>query len=138
MINTLRITLMAGHYAESNWHAVLEVDTSTTLQDLHYIIQNAVNFDDDHMYEFFTARTPRSRLRERYDTDEVDIDTVLVDDVFPLKKGDKLFYLFDFGDDWLFQISKTRHKPFDPKPGVSYPRLVSEEGERPEQYPPYE
>ena len=76
MINTLRITLMAGHYAESNWHAVLEVDTSTTLQDLHYIIQNAVNFDDDHMYEFFTARTPRSRSRERYDTDEVDIDTV--------------------------------------------------------------
>ena len=50
----------------------------------------------------------------------------------------KLFYLFDFGDSWLFKISKSRKKEFEPVKGIKYPRVVKEEGEKPEQYPDWD
>ena len=56
MIFTLKIAI-------SRWHALLEVDSSTALNELHTAIQDAVHFDEDHMYEFFIARTTRSRER---------------------------------------------------------------------------
>ncbi len=63
-------------------------------------------------------------------------EKVELSDVLPLPaKGLKLFYLFDFGDSWYFQITKTRRKEKDPEPGVTYPRVVEKKGENPEQYP---
>ena len=57
MILTFKIAL-------TDWHAVLEVDSSTTLDELHLAIQEAVQFDDDHMYEFFIARTIEKSRQE--------------------------------------------------------------------------
>ena len=44
----------------------------------------------------------------------------------------KLFYWFDFGDDWKFQITLRKLKA--PKPGNQYPRVISEIGPKPQQY----
>ena len=59
-----------------------------------------------------------------------------------LKKGNiailkdvTLYYLFDFGDQWVFQINKTRHKDKAPEPGATYPRVVESKGKNPIQYP---
>jgi len=131
MIYTLKIAL-------SRWHAVLEVDSSTTLNELHVAIQNVVKFDSDHMYEFFIARTANSRDKRHYDMEDGSLDTTRVADVLPLPKDRKLFYLFDYGDNWIFRVSMTRTKPSEPEKGVQYPRLIKEVGERPEQYPDYE
>ena len=51
------------------------------------------------------------------------------------QKGLKLFYWFDYGDDWKFQIYKSRKKPKEPESGKQYPAIVAEKGEKPEQYP---
>ena len=61
--------------------------------------------------------------------------TPTLESLYPLPKDRKLFYLFDYGDDWIFQIARTRNKPFEAEPGVDYPRLISESGEKPPQYP---
>jgi hypothetical protein len=47
----------------------------------------------------------------------------------------RLFYLFDYGDNWIFQINRARNKPFAPEPGTEWPRLISKRGEKPPQYP---
>jgi hypothetical protein len=51
--------------------------------------------------------------------------------------GYKIYYLFDFGDSWLFQIKKSRKK-LQNENGVKYPRVVKSAGVNPEQYPEYE
>lgn len=97
-----------------------------------------MGFDNDHLYEFYIARTSRSRDRERFDYEDEKLDTTRVADLFPLPKDRKLYYMFDYGDSWLFRVSKTRRALFDPEPGAHYPRMISEGGERPEQYPDFE
>jgi len=136
MIWTLQIKLLSGRWAEKDWSATIALDASSTLEDLHTIIQRAVDFDNDHLYSFFVARTPWSRDRVLYDGEEDDAAwEVTVESLFPLPRDRKLFYLFDYGDNWIFQVGLTRKKPFAAKSGADYPCLISETGERPPQYP---
>ena len=176
MIWTLQIKLLSGLWAEKGWAATIALDACSTLEDLHHIIQEAVGFDNEHLYGFYVARTPRSRDRVRYTgsvcagwyDDEGDDEGVDEDDageeenvgeeddvweendlweeddaasattlerLFPLPKHRRLFYRFDYGDNWIFQISRTRKKPFAAEPGTEWPRLISETGKKPRQYP---
>jgi hypothetical protein len=173
MIWTLKIKLLSGRWVKMDWEATIALDASSTLADLHHIIQQAVGFDNDHLYGFYIARMPWSRDRVRYDgsqqcgwydedddgnevgDQEEDQDgdeyedegedyaeeeddaasTTILEGLFPLPTDRRLFYLFDYGDNWIFQISRARNKPFAPEPGTEWPRLISERGEKPPQYP---
>ena len=57
--------------------------------------------------------------------------------VFPLPKHKKLYYWFDFGDDWKFEIRK-KGKDGTPVSGVKCPRVIHKEGPKPEQYPTFD
>ena len=67
MIWTMRIRLMRH---EDEWSADIEIDSTSILEQLHYAIQGAVNFDNDHMYAFYIARNDRSRDREFFDDED--------------------------------------------------------------------
>ncbi|MBU0518833.1 plasmid pRiA4b ORF-3 family protein [bacterium] len=119
-------------YCEPEISRTIEIDSDAALTTLHRAIQNAVDFDNDHLYEYFLGRSPTSRVRKIGKNNRLSA-------VFPLpEKGLKLYYLFDFGDEWTFQISKSTQKEQPPVSGVKYPRVVSSKGENPEQYPDYE
>jgi hypothetical protein len=130
----LTVKLVCNMHTEEPWEAVIEISPFDTLDDLHYAIQDAVEFDDDHLYEFFVARGRRSRNRVRFTEENYGLDES-IGDAYPDIKNYKLFYLFDYGDDWLFEVSKGRRKPRLAEEGVEYPRMVSESGKKPEQYP---
>jgi hypothetical protein len=117
---------------------VLAIDASATLEDLHFAIQEAVGFDNDHLYEFYVARTDRSRERDRFDEENEGIFKMTLEDLFPLPKQKHLYYMFDYGDSWLFKISKTRKKAWEPEPDLTYPRLILETGKKPVQYPAWD
>jgi hypothetical protein len=138
MIWTLKVELLFGAYAEAECIRVIEIDSSSTLEDLHLAIQDAVDFYNDHLYGFYIARTERSGNRIRLGDENGGIYDVTLEQLYPLKKGRKLFYLFDYGDHWLFKITKSRKKPQVPVQGVEYPRVVEKIGSNPEQYPMYE
>ena len=53
-----------------------------------------------------------------------------LNEVYPLS-GMKLYYLFDFGDDWLFQIKKSRKENLEKK-DTKYPVLIESSGVNPE------
>ena len=111
------------------WSRIIEVREDFDLESLHNYIQELVEFDDDHLYEFYVGKTPR---RKSYMVP----DEAKLNDIYPIT-GQKLYYLFDYGDSWLFQIKKSRKKlNVDKK--VKYPRLVAAAGVNPEQYPDYE
>jgi len=138
MIWTLKIKLVFGIYAEEEWEGTLEIDGSSTLEELHNAIQEAVDFDSDHLYEFYVARTERSRDRIRFDDEDKSLYINTIESIFPLEKDRKFFYLFDYGDSWLFQVLRSRKKPFTAKSATNYPCLISELGKKPEQYPDWD
>jgi len=135
MIYDLKIKLIYGRFMEDKWGGTLEIDSSSFLDELHEAIQNAVDFDDDHLYEFYVSSTERSRQRTRFDDDNGEVYTKTIESIFPLEKNKKLFYMFDYGDGWIFQVSLSRRKPHPPEPGIKYPRLKNELGKKPQQYP---
>lgn len=138
MIWTIKIELIFGIYANEDWEVIVEVDSTSTLEDLHFIIQDAVEFDCDHMYEFYISRTERSRDRIRFDDENEKIYSTSLEDIYPLEKNRKFYYLFDYGDHWLFKISKTRKAAMNPENSKKYPCLVQEKGKVPEQYPDWD
>jgi Plasmid pRiA4b ORF-3-like protein len=135
---TLTIDLQSGAYAKGPWKRVIEVPATTDLYDLHRFIQNIIEFDNDHLFEFFAGRNWRNRKRVFGDDDEFGfekregLDTML-NEVFPLGRF-KLHYHFDFGDSWIFAIRRERKKKYVDKK-LEYPRVIEAEGENPEQYP---
>ena len=137
-ILTLDIKLSGWRTSADSWSARIEVPADTTLSELHDTIGRLVHFDDDHLHEFFAGRNWRDRkvtFGEPASPLEInDAEEVPLSKVFPLHKGHKLYYHFDFGDDWLFEVtchSDTRQAARKSRK----PRLAQEKGHRPIQYP---
>ena len=137
MIITLKTTLIRGLYYNYNgkWTANIELEESSTLEDIHNAIQEAVDFENDHLYSFFVSRTDRSRSRDYFDDENGLIFSTTLSDLFPLPKDRCLFYLFDWRYEWVFKISPSRKRPHEPVQRVKYPRVESESGVKPVQYP---
>lgn len=139
---TLNIANLWDPVEDKNfWEATIEVPNICSLFDLHLFIQNTIEFGNDHLFEFYAGRNDRNRKivfskESGYPDDEGVYDNILLKDVYPLK-GLKLYYLFDFGDNWIFEISKSRKKAI-PLSGIEYPRVVSDNGVKLIQYSHYE
>ena len=138
MIIILKVKLLVGTDTNRKWEGVIEIKSSSMLEDFHFAIQNALGFDNDHLYEFFIARTERSRERLSFDDENGELYNTTIGSLYPLPDGRHLYYLFDYGDNWLFKITKTKNIPQNTDSLVRYPRLIHETGERPEQYPEWE
>jgi hypothetical protein len=131
---TLNIKLAFGLYTKGRWQATVEIDHSAILDDLHWTIQRAIEFGNDHPYEFYVAGTWRSRRDVTYSDEDDPLNTTLAE-IFPPPPDRSLFYWFDFGDDWQFRITRTRAASQVPGARRKYPRLIATRGEQPEQYP---
>lgn len=119
------------------WEAIIEVPDIYSLYELHLFIQGIVDLDNDHLFEFYAGRNDRNRKIVFSDNpghpyDGGDYESILLKDIYPLK-GLKLYYLFDFGDNWLFEIRKSRKKAKVEKDTI-YPRIVSDNAIKLRQY----
>ncbi len=141
MILTLTIKCVFGHYLEEQCIRIIEFEENTSLYDLHDAIQDAVSFGRDHPFTFYIANSWRGQRqwlteKEKWQDKEHDFSTIKLKDIYPLGRK-KLYYLFDFGDRWTFEVRKARgsKKPLD---GVSYPCVTKSIGPNPVQYPGFE
>jgi len=119
------------------WEAEIEMPDNYTLFDLHLYMQQIIDFDNDHLFGFFAGRNERHRKLifsedAGYPFDGGEYEKILLKDIYPLK-GLKLYYVFDFGDHWVFEFQKSRKKA-KVEQGVEYPRIVSDNGVRLIQY----
>jgi hypothetical protein len=146
----LEISCYTGKYYEDNFSFKVEVPIILSLFKLHSLILKVTGFDsDDHGYEFYAGHNYRNK-KVRYNEREYDygdspfesedpflLEEITLHKVYPLPKSCKLYYFFDFGDHWIFEIKKSRKK-VAPVIGRLYPYLKERLGIPPKQYPSFD
>jgi hypothetical protein len=103
------------------------------LDDLSDSILHAFEFDSDHLYKFdYPNRFGSITSAYHPDMDEAPVTTeVRIGDV-PLRPGTSMVYVFDFGDNWQFDVELERIDPVDL--AMRQATLVDSHGEAPRQY----
>jgi hypothetical protein len=129
-----KVGLVLGPRSPRDWEGNFAIAPGATLEDVHHLIQDALQFDDDHGYEFYIARTFSSREVEVFDDENGEIYQRTLASLFPLPAKRALFYRFDYGDNWLFQIKAARGAPLVGAGGEVESGLIGESGTRPVQY----
>lgn len=101
----ISISLCTGCYRH------IRISASATLFRLHQAILNAFDFEDDHAHGFFMD----NRIWSHYDAyfsmelkGDERLTTEYTLESLKLQIGDKFKYLFDFGDEWVFQCKVLR------------------------------
>lgn len=118
---------------KKTWRRIA-IPAKLTLDDLSYAILRAFNFDDDHLYEFsyrnrfgMTERILHPYMEESPSTDEVTIGEI------PLRPGASMEFLFDFGDQWRFDVKLEEMDAADTR--IKRPKFLEKHGQAPPQYP---
>ena len=113
----------------------IRVSADITLEELHNIIQDVFEFDNDHLYAFFMDDRAWSHWDAYFSPQEQDersaSDYHLRD--IALFKGKSFLYLFDFGDEWRFECRILRAITEDT---TGY-QILRSKGDVPDQYPDY-
>ena len=116
-------------------YRVLKIDGNNTLDDLCYEILSAFDFDNDHLYMF-------SLKRKKYDSDgyfhpqaaggknaaKISLNKL------NLKVRNKFLFLYDFGDEWMFDITVKKIEQSD----IMSLTYVKEQNGEISQYPDWE
>ena len=104
------------------------------LEDLSDAILDAFDFDNDHLHQFtYRSRSGREIrvTHEAIDYEPRHTDEIRIGDA-PLAPGEKMTYLFDFGDNWEFEVMLEEIAPPDPK--AKKARIIEKHGQAPPQY----
>ncbi|OLN30804.1 IS1096 element passenger TnpR family protein [Desulfosporosinus metallidurans] len=111
----------------------IEMAAKHTLHQLHLAIQEAFDFDDDHLYSFFMDNKKWSydRYDSPLDEEGANADEVKIGEL-GLYPGKTFLYLFDYGDEWEFKVEVEEINSDKPLP--LSPKIVSKRGEAPDQY----
>ncbi len=133
---TFRVSLKPKVYRD------IEIEGSKSLSDLAEAITGAFDFDFDHAFGFYSKLTgPYQESPERYElfadledaeSDAQSVQRTKLAEAFAAV-GKKMLFLFDYGDEWRFEVHLTARG--EKKPKTRYPRLVSTMGDAPSQYP---
>lgn len=127
----------------------VEMKEDTSLYKLAEAIVGAYGFDFDHAFGFF-SKISESRYfdsERKYelftDMEDEGIEPTGAKSVEKTKIGeawknigDKMLFLFDYGDEWLFVVELAGFGTTEPK--TKYPHVVKSVGKAPEQYPEVE
>jgi len=142
MIFTIVIKCVEGANYQEPFMRTIEVPDDMTLGELHNTIQELTGFGNDHPFTFFIARRSRGKRTEVVEAEEWEerqnyFDKIYLWNIFPLPQNKKLYYWFDFGDDWIFQIGKRGTLKMEDS-HAKYPKVIAETGTKPVQYLPFE
>jgi len=105
------------------WRRLLVRD-NTDLHKFHLIIQDAMGWQNCHLYQFEIEET---RYTEFFDEgfiadDETPSSSVRLGDL-SLREGDSFLYNYDFGDDWYHECEVEKITPIER--GAEYPRCLA-------------
>ena len=110
---------------------ICQVPCSYKLKKLCEFILDAFDFANDHLHQFYICQDG-----DPYAPDVKKISSTRdIGSVYPLPPTKQFFLLFDFGDDWIFEINNlSQTPPLDPQ--KHYPLVFQAKGKNPIQYPP--
>ncbi len=124
----------------------IEIAETASLYKLAEAIVGAYDFYFDHCFGFFSKITENDyfnseRKYELFtDVEDKDVEPTGAESVKKTKvlnvwqkPGDKMMFLFDYGDNWQFVIELKDFGVKDAK--KKYPKVLDRKGKSPEQYP---
>ena len=133
-ILTFSITCISGSYLAEDYRFELALPADSTLDVLEGSILDVLEFDGDHLSYFYVANTPHGKqVWSTYlgeEEGDADLSTIRLCDLYPLERNKKLFYRYDLGAGWGFEIVK-KGREAEALDGQAYPLLVLEEGVKP-------
>jgi hypothetical protein len=95
-----------------------------SLDELHDVIQIAMAWRNNHMHQFkVNGRYFGHAMHDELDLEVEDEDGLRLSQIFAGKKKQPIFYYYDFGDFWDYEI--TLDKKLKPESRIKYPRCVS-------------
>ncbi|NER00566.1 MAG: plasmid pRiA4b ORF-3 family protein [Cyanothece sp. SIO2G6] len=112
----------------------IAMSSDQSLFELSQLILEAVKFDNDHL-DLFRYRLPSggyTQVHHPYSQESPSSDEVLIRDL-GLTVGGSLTYIFDFGDNWRFDVQIEAIDEGDRR--SNYTEVIRSEGTAPEQYP---
>ncbi len=119
----------------------IAVHSQNSWQDFHRAIIRAFGFHDDHLYSFFFTGKSTKSHRTRWNAPEIpclndgvegnNSSSILVGEV-NLKPKEKFYYLFDYGDEWWFEV--TLQNEWKGEMCDYYPKTTLVRGKSPQQY----
>lgn len=111
----------------------IAIPADLTLADLNDAIQSAFDFDNDHLHCFIYKDRFGHVIRvNHYDMDEPPYsDQVRIGET-PLQPGEAMEYVFDFGDNWRFDVLLEAIDP--PNPQMKTAEIIESHGRAPDQY----
>ena len=103
----------------------IEVPGAITLEQLHSVIQICMGWKDTHLHQFLIDRTCYNLPSEDdlYQTGRPKDETKFTLQDLEGKIQPGFQYIYDFGDDWIHQISVEKILP--PKKGKTAPLLIT-------------
>lgn len=118
---------------KSVWRKI-KLSYKHSLEDLHLMIQEAFNFDNDHLYAFYMdgKRYSRNAYHSPMGDEEPFTDEAIIGEL-GLYVGQKILYYFDYGDSWEFAVQLLAMDEGE-RP-LKEPKIIEVKGEAPEQYP---
>jgi len=115
---------------------VIAVRDDLTLVDLHYALQSAFGWDDDHLYAFwlggrFWTSSDEHFTRPCGQYARSARSAAITLEQLGLAEGRRVAYVFDFGDEWRVRLRVHEVMADDGSPS---PRLLQAIGTAPPQY----
>ena len=106
----------------------VEVPLAIRLDDLHFVLQIAIGWQNCHPFEFRAGDTAWGLLdRDDPASSPLPAETATLADVLAL--GDRFRYDYVYGEDWGHTVALEAVTAADP--AAAYPRLVSAQGRCP-------
>ncbi len=127
------VAFKVSHIYHRDVHRVIEAVPANTLHDLQTAIQDAFEWDTDHLYSFFLTSRPFDYRftfeNPRSDSENRTADLVAVGDL-GLRRGQKFTYLFDYNHTFEIVVKGVKGQ----REKGEYPRLVESVGEAMKQH----
>lgn len=135
MGETKAYTFKVKPQEDSNIYRLIQIDSGKTLDDLHSAILRAFDFTAEHLYMFSRSRTPYDRdgYYSPFDDEKRRADQETLS-ALGWKLKETWLYLYDFGDDWMFDVTLVKMEDTEKKART---RQLEGKGVL-EQYPDYE
>lgn len=135
MGETKAYTFKVKPQEDSNIYRLIQIDSGKTLDDLHSAILRAFDFTAEHLYMFSRNRKPYDKdgYYSPYDEEGRRADQETLSGL-GWKLKETWLYLYDFGDDWMFDVTLVKMEDTEKKART---RQLEGKGVL-EQYPAYE
>ena len=146
-------TLKVALSDDNNIWRRIEILGNQSLDQLHEAIFEAFDRFDPHLYSFYLTRSGSKSMRRFAEAEEFTHPAAIEEDIgfsrkklhdaskiplasLGLEEKDRFEYLFDFGDEWIHEI--TIEKILDLFPEKEYPVISERKGGSPPQYPDFD